>query len=159
MYPLWLIISFGWIYYLIISEIGIWFSSAYAFQNYLIFVQPISMLGASYLLTKGNLLEIKKKLKPLLVISAILLVFAFTMIQWTGLTTRYGQYGVSVRYDRHNMFLLPENVTTFELETLYREASTTRYNAVFGKIWTFDALVFFSVFLILYVTNKNNRDE
>ncbi len=159
LYPLWLIISFGSIYYFITNEAGLWQSSSISFQRYFLFIQPISILGAAYLLTKGNLLEIKKKLKPLLVIFAILLVFAFTLIQWTSVTTTYGQYGTSVKYSATQLFLIPSDVTSYEAATLYREAMKAQYDNAFKKIWTFNIFVFFSVFLILYVANKNDQDE
>ncbi len=159
LYPLWLIISFGLIYYLITNEIGLWRSSSIAFQRYFLFIQPISILGAAYLLTKGSLLEIERKLKPLLVTTAILLVFAYTLIQWTSVTTTYGEYGKSVKHAPTSLFIIPRGLNSYERETFYREAVKVRYDSVFKKIWTFNASVFFSVFLILYVTNKSKQDE
>ena len=162
LYPFWIIISF-YLIYLCMTEgsNALWAFSSYTFKRYLLIVFPISVAWAGYILTSGNLKNIKNKIKEILIISSILLVFAFTMIQWTGVTTLYGQYGTPVKLSPNEAFLIPREdaVTAYEHETLYREAIKVRYDTTFRKIWTFGFVVFFSTFLLLYATNKNNRDE
>lgn len=139
----------------------LWAFSSYTFKRYLLIVFPISVVWAGYILTNGNLQNFKNKIKEILITSSILLVFAFTMIQWTGVSTLYGQYGVPVKLNPNEAFLIPreDTVTAYEHGTLYREAIKVRYDTTFRKIWTFMAFVFFSDFLILYAMNKNNRNE
>lgn len=158
LYLFWLLVSFGLIYFLMTKEVGIWHSSSYAFIKYLIFVQPISMLGVAYILTKGHLRDITNKLKPFIVTSSVLLVMAFTMIQWTSLTTNYGQYGASVKHSQNDSFLLPNDVTSFEKATLYREAVRLKYETTFNKIWTFDFIILFGSLLIVCCLRKNDID-
>jgi hypothetical protein len=81
------------------------------------------------------------------------------MIQWTSVTTIYGQYGASVKNNPGESFILPKNLPPYELENLYREASRTKYDTMFRKTWTFDAFVFLSVFLALYAMKKDGREE
>lgn len=162
LYPFWLLISFVAIYFLMTREVMPWYPFAFfMFEKYLFFVFPISIIWLIFILTKGHFSEIKNKIKSVLVVSAVLLVLGFTMIEWVSVTTRYGQYGTSVKHSPEELFLLyvePKSVTPFEYVTLYREAMESRYDSVFRKIWTFDGIVFFSTFLILYVMKKNESD-
>lgn len=157
LFPIWLLISFGLIYHFMSQElIGSWSWSNRAFNKYLLFIHPISMIWTAYILIEGRWLNLKNKIKPFLVISSILLVFAFTMIQWTSVTTIYGQYGTSVKHSPNELFLLTSDATPFERGTLYREAMDFRYDSVFKKIWTFGAFVFFSTFLLLQIIPDKN---
>jgi hypothetical protein len=159
LFPIWLLASFGLIYFFMTTEYGSWAFSSYAFKRYLLFVYPISIAWVVYILTSGNWSNIKNKIRLILVASSVLLVLAFTMIQWTSVTTLYGQYGTSVKRSPGEAFLLPSDVTSYEAATLYREAIETRYDTTFKKIWTFDTIVFFSIFLVIYTINKNIRDN
>jgi hypothetical protein len=144
------------------KEVMPWHPFAFfMFKKYLFFVFPISIIWLIFILTKGHFSDIKNKIKSVLVVSAVLLVFGFTMIQWVSLTTVYGQYGSSIKDSAEQTFLSymePKSITPFEYMTLYREAVENKYDSVFRKIWTFDGIVFFSTFLILYVMKKNESD-
>jgi membrane protease YdiL (CAAX protease family) len=159
LFILWLLASFGLIYFLMTKDLNQWSSSSYTFLRYLIIVQPISMVWVAYLLAKGNLSDLKNKIRPFLAISSVLLVLAFTMIKWTSTTTIYGQYGASDKNSPNELFLLPTNVTPYELETLYREAVKIRYDLALEKIWTFGGIIFFSTFLMLCVIDKGKHQE
>jgi hypothetical protein len=162
LYIFWLLISFGLIYFLMANEVGgSWAFSGHAFKRYLLFVWPISVAWAAYILTSGKLLNIKDKIKSTLIVSSLLLVFAFTIIQWTSVTTLYGQYGASVRRSPGEAFLLAkvEDVTPYEYATLYRGAMETRYDITFKKIWTFDFVIFFSTLLLLYILDKDKINK
>lgn len=158
LYPFWLLISFYLIYLFMTNGANArWAFSSHTFKVYLFFIQPISIIWIGYILVNGHIRNIKKKIREILIISSILLVFAFTMIQWTSVTTLYGQYGTSIKNDKNTLFLLPETTTSYEYETLFREAVKIRYDIMFKKIWTFGFFIFFSTFLLLCIIKKDEK--
>lgn len=91
-------------------------------------------------------------------LAAIALVASFTFYKWTTLLHRYGNYGSYVAQSGENdlgrRFILPylkDDASSFEKETIYREAVKYQYDVAFSKIWTFGAFVFASAFLLLMV--------
>lgn len=159
---LWLPLSFILIYYLVTdSYFWSWRYFSRAFLYYLIFFQPISTLGIAYILTKGKLSQTKSKIRPIFAVSVILIVFAFTMLQWAITTTDYCQYGSYCKRagDYENHFLIPYGAdTNYEKATLYREAHKNVYDLVFKKIWTFGLFMFVSTFLLLYSLKNKGED-
>jgi len=156
----WLFFSFATPYYLITSQYtgNTFFFSA--FLKYLIFLQPISTLGIAYILTKGELSKIKNKIRSLLVTTVVLIVFAFTIIQWTTVTTNYCHYGNYCKkaYEPEVQFIIPHGAKTdFEKATLYKEALKNKYDIMFKEIWTFGFIMLASTFLLLYGIEK--KDE
>lgn len=157
----WLFFSFALPYYLITNQYMGWTSFSYSFSKYLIFLQPISTLGIAYILTKGELSKIKNKIRPLLAITVILIVFAFTMIRWTTITTTYCHYGTYCKkaVEPYSQFIIPydRGGTDFERATLYREALKNKYDIMFKQIWIFGFIMFTGTFLLLYALEK--KDE
>lgn len=106
----------------------------------------------------------KFNLKILVVFFSVILVASFSCYKWVTLLHRYGNYGSYVaKTDEGGMggkFIfsyLGTDTTSFEEETIYREAIKYQYAVAFAKIWTFGAFVFSSAFLILVaIPNKNN---
>ena len=163
LYILWLTLSFILPYYLITSEASspkwIFFSSA--FLSYLIYFQSISMIGLIYILTNGKFSETQKHIRTIIIATAILTVFAFTLIRWTTLTTNYGQYGHYVKTAPIESVFYFEysGDTNFEKETIYREAVRFKYDVAFQQIWIFGSFIFFSTILILMVVDKKEYNQ
>ena len=164
LYILWLILSFALPYYLItngsLSYSWVFFSSA--FLSYLVYFQSISIIGLIYILTNGKFSETKKHIRTIIIATAILTVFAFTLIRWTTLTTNYGQYGHNVKYAttlQDSFFINYGGDTNFEKETIYREAVKFKYDVAFQQIWIFGSFIFFSTILILIVIDKREYSQ
>lgn len=159
LFLLWFPLSFVILYYLTIGG-WCWFSRELLY--YLIFFQPVSSFGIAYILTNGELSKIKNKIKPIVAITVFFIVFAFTLLQWTNMTTNFGQYGTYVDgvYDSDILFWLNYGgETSFEKETIYREAMRYHYDLMFKKIWTFAFIMFAGTFLSLYaIGNKKKID-
>jgi len=51
-------------------------------------------------------------------------------------------------------YIIDQNATSFEKETVYRETMSSIYDLQFKKMWTFGAFVFLSAFLLLAVISK-----
>jgi len=157
LYIFWLYLSF---YIPLALNHGIFFFSA--FMDYLIYFQIISTLGFAYFLTNGHLSEAKKYIKQIVVFTAISIVFVFTFFKWTTTASYYEQYGGYLAKGEHLYDFIYNNdgkYSDFERETLYREASAYKYDIVFKQIWTFDAFMFFSTFLLLMVLDKKEHAE
>lgn len=161
LYPFWLLFSFTLPYYLITSGCPSWRLFFPSFLYYLIFLQPVSTLGIAYILAEGEWRKVKSKLRIIMSTAVILIVLAFTMIQWTTITTIYGHYGsYSKRATSPEIqFLIPGStaMTDFENATLYREALKNKYDIMFKEIWTFGLITFASFFLLLYAMGKRER--
>jgi len=163
-YILWLILSFVILYSLILDQPGhskwIFFSSTFLY--YLIFFQSISIIGFIYILNNGKFAETRKHIRTIIVFTAILTVFAFTLIRWTTLTTNYGQYGHYVETaisEPGAFYLVHGGNTNFEKETIYREAVKFKYDVAFQQIWIFGFFIFMSTILILMVIDKNGYNQ
>ena len=155
----WIIFSFALFYYLINQGGSYYFSKS--FIKYLIFFQPISTLGLAYVFTGGRLLETKNKIKPIIASTAILIVFAFTMMQWMSTINNYGQYGTYIKnaHEFGATFLLNyDGDTNFEKETIAREGYKYKYYITFQKIWIFDFTILASTFLLLYSLNNKEKN-
>jgi hypothetical protein len=106
-----------------------------------------------------------KLLKIVIVVAAILAVFYYTTSCWLEMRTTYGEYGNGnfVADDLSGHFYFPfagknfENnqLSSFEKETIYREAIEYKYNLAFMKIFLFAGIVFTSAFLALKVLPDN----
>lgn len=156
----WLVLSFVSPYYLIVYRSTGWLSFSDSFVKYLIFFQPISTLAIAYILTGGKLSGVKNKIKPIVASTVILVVFAFTMMQWVNLTTNYGQYGAYVKSAEKSLifFIGSEGDTGFERETIFREAFKHKYEIAFAKIFIFDSLMLASTLLLLYSMNNKEKE-
>ena len=98
-------------------------------------------------------------LKIIIAISAILSVLFFTLYKWETLLRRYGNYGSYVQKSdqagefnlgaKFSLQYLDKSATSFEKETIYREAIKYQYEVAFWKIWTFGAFVFTSALLLM----------
>ena len=162
LYIVWLILSFILPYYLIANGFSPkWTFFSSAFLSYLIYFQSISIIGLIYILTNGKFTETKKHIRTIVVATAILTVFAFTLIRWTTLTTSYGQYGHYVKtVPIENTFYLEYGGdTNFEKEIIYREAVKYKYDVAFQQIWIFGSFIFFSTILILMVIDKREHSQ
>ena len=163
-YIVWLILSFVIPYYLTADELSSprWMFFSSAFLSYLIYFQSISIIGLIYILTNGKFTETKKHIRTIIIATAILTVFAFTLIRWTTLTTNYGQYGHNVKYAatlQDSFFVNYSGDTNFEKETIYREAVRFKYDVAFQQIWIFGSFIFFSTILILMVVDKKEYNQ
>jgi hypothetical protein len=109
-------------------------------------------------------------LRAIIVFVAILLVATFSVYKWTTLLHRYGNYGSYVAkadgdsnlYLLGRKFILPfidVSASSFETETIYREAIKFQYDVAFRKIWTFGAFVFSSTFLLLAIIPSQRNGE
>jgi len=172
LYLIWLLLSFYIPYHLIISHTSLWIFFSIALTKYLIFIQPISILGLILLLTKGRISQIKHHLKPIIAITAILTVTGFTLIRWTTTTTIYGHYGgYSKSHDRilfvtqyYDLYqgLSDEGLgldiiktrPSFESETIFRELFRYKYDMAFRQIWTFALIVLAGAFLLIKAVEK-----
>ena len=162
LYIFWLILSFILSYYLTANGYSpdwIFFSSA--FLSYLIYFQSISIIGLIYILTDGKFTETKKHIGTIIIATAILTVFAFTLIRWTTLTTNYGQYGHYVKTApvENTFYFEYGGNTNFEKEIVYREAVKFKYDVAFEQIWIFGFLIFTSTVLILMVIDKKDYNQ
>lgn len=158
----WLILSFYLIYFLITSGVFGWQMFTAAFLNYLIFFHTISTAILVYILTDGKIFEIKKHAKLFIVISSILLVFAFSFIRWTTLVSTYGSYGNYVKTipSAEDLFFFNYGGdTAFEKETILREAIALKYDIAFQQIWIFDGFMFASAFLLLMALDKKEKSD
>ncbi len=156
----WLVISFYTIYFLTTSGVSGWRFFTTAFINYLVYFCSISTVILIYILTNGKISEIKKHARLLIVVSSILLVFSFSFIRWTTLTTSYGQYGNygKMMPEAGSLFFFNYGAdSAFEKETVYREAVALKYDNAFKQIWTFSGFVFVSVFLLLMALGKRDN--
>lgn len=162
-YVVWLILSFILSYYLTVNGcLPKWMFFSSAFLSYLIYFQSISIIGLIYILTNGKFSETKKHIRTIIIATAILTVFAFTLIRWTTLTTNYGQYGHNVKYAailQDSFFINYGGDTNFEKETIYREAVRFKYDVAFQQIWIFGFFIFTSVMLILMVIDKKEYNQ
>lgn len=100
----------------------------------------------------------------ILVIIAMMTVFSATYYKWTALLHSYGNYGSYIKQDgdkglggKFLLQFLKEDATSFEVETIYREAIKYQYWVAFWKIWTFAAFVFGSTVLILLAFPKKEK--
>lgn len=151
---IWVAFSFRLFYYLTNSGYHFFTES---FIQYIIFFQPVSTLGLAYIFTGGRLSEIKNKIKPVIASTAILIVLAFTMMQWTSTINNYGQYGTYIKgtHEFGETFLVKYGGdTNFEKETIMRENYKYKYYITFQKIWIFDFIILAGTFLLLYSLDK-----
>ena len=163
-YIVWLILSFVIPYCLTADGLSSprWMFFSSAFLSYLIYFQSISIVGLIYILTNGKFTETKKHIRTIIIATAILTVFAFTLIRWTTLTTNYGQYGHNVKYAatlQDSFFVNYSGDTNFEKETIYREAVKFKYDVAFQQIWIFGFFIFTSTILILMVIDKKDYNH
>ncbi len=160
-YAIWLILSLGLVYILIAKNIFVlWQFFSAAFLWYILLVLPLSLSGA-YWFIRPHVPDVYQRARILITLAGILLIGSFTLIQWTTLTTRYGNIEAFEKDRGSKLLMLDKGVDTlslFERKTLYQEAITGYYDLTFKKIWTFSGSIFiFCLLIFKCLLNKNEN--
>ena len=161
-YILWLGLSFYAVYYFIASAsiFPSWRFASTAFTWYILTIFPISIIAA-YFLTRHHISDILQRVRVLISLASILLVISFTLIQWTTLTTRYGNIESFRMSGAANLELSYEQeklMSVFEKEQLYHQTVVSNYDIVFKKILTFYILIIYLCYLSLQCCKGNTKN-
>lgn len=132
------------------------------FIKFCIVVLPIFIVWLGLLLSKGNWRGILNHIRTLIVFVAIFLVASFSLFKWTNIVNTYGVYGHYVKNAENTQrmfggYIIDQNSSSFEKETVYRGMMENVYNLEFKKMWTFGTFVFLSAFLLLLVIPKKDN--